>query len=273
MPSKKKKARGKARGAAKSRKAKEEREAIEVADEEALLEKAINLAAAERKKLEATAKNDEENKVERCDHGFSPLPRGHVCELFIRSFVREYRYSASNKNSTIGRLSDASQATQKYTAVWSNPDMLKHVMSHFLAEGTNEILEERDDIARHSGVLAIYFEQVRDQLTGNNTSAFKKTSNAAVLSSDICDGHTLVSFFRKRIPCKCLDKKYKEVKSIVKMGQCMNSECPLPHQRIERSKLMVCEQCLTMCYCSVECQKAAWPRHKEDCVRVSDICK
>ena len=96
MPSKKK-ARGKikARRVAKSRKAREEDAAANVTaqmqrlqignnnnqdeDENALLEVAINLAAAEKDELEAAAKNDEANNTEECLHGFVTLPSGRMC--------------------------------------------------------------------------------------------------------------------------------------------------------------------------------------------------
>ncbi len=271
MPSKKKKAKGKARAAAKSRKdlsndnvAKKD----EVKqDEDALLEEAINLAAAEREQLEATAKNDDENNVERCNHGFVPLPRGHVCALFIQSFVRDF--SGRDGHSNLNRFWDAYKATStKYDAVWNNPDMLEHVVAYFLADGADAILEEKDDIARQSAKFAICFETWRDITTGNN-DAQRGYGKIFAFCSDTCDEHTLVSFFRKRIPCKCLDKRYKEVKSIVKMGLCMNPDCPLPNGQVECSKLMHCEQCRYTQYCSIECQRAHWPSHKEDCVIIS----
>ena len=71
------------------------------------------------------------------------------------------------------------------------------------------------------------------------------------------DDHTVVQFFRKRIPCSCLDEKYKEVKSVKKMGLCRNPNCSLPdHGRVERSKMFSCARCGNVNYCSVECQRA-----------------
>ena len=268
MPSKKKKkTKGKARGAAKNRKELSNVSAANEVkqDEDALLEEAINLAAAERKELDTTAKND----VERCDHGFSPWPKGHICTGFVRAFVREF--SASNRSNVIDRFADAREATStKYDEVWFYQDMMELVISHFLAEGASAILEENDDLARQSATFAILCETWRDTITCNN-DLFRKWGKIEELSSDACDEHTLVSFFRKRVPCKCLDKKYKEVKSIVKTGLCMNLDCSLPGRKVEASKLMHCEQCQMMQYCSIECQKQAWPKHKEQCVEITDL--
>eukprot|EP00984_Skeletonema_dohrnii_P004367 scaffold1560_cov146-Skeletonema_dohrnii-CCMP3373.AAC.2 len=55
------------------------------------------------------------------------------------------------------------------------------------------------------------------------------------------DKHTLVSFFRSRIPCKCLDEKYKEVKNITKMGICANLGCSKGKGGlVPRSTLSIC---------------------------------
>eukprot|EP00985_Skeletonema_marinoi_P003306 scaffold1383_cov79-Skeletonema_marinoi.AAC.1 len=81
----------------------------------------------------------------------------------------------------------------------------------------------------------------------------------------IADDHTLVSFYRKRISCTCLAKKYKEVKSIKKMGYCNNEKCPLPGGKVERSKMLYCTRCSVAYYCSRDCQKAAWSEHREEC--------
>mmetsp|Transcript_9212 Transcript_9212/g.18522 ORF Transcript_9212/g.18522 Transcript_9212/m.18522 type:complete len:105 (+) Transcript_9212:573-887(+) len=78
------------------------------------------------------------------------------------------------------------------------------------------------------------------------------------------DDHTLVSFFRKRITCSCLDKKHKEVKSIKKMGLCNNKKCPLGG-KVERSKMVYCTRCSVAYYCSRDCQEAAWSDHREVC--------
>jgi hypothetical protein len=82
------------------------------------------------------------------------------------------------------------------------------------------------------------------------------------------DEHTLVKYLRKNIPCKCLDEKYKEVKSITKMGVCFNSQCSIPDRMVERKSMLYCTRCRQVNYCSAECQKAAWPEHKELCNKI-----
>lgn len=89
MPSKKKRAKGKARRAAKSRNdaAGDEVKNVELQmernhnNEDALLEQAINLAAAEREEIEAA----------ECYHGLvlDSLPKACVRNAFIDSFLAE----------------------------------------------------------------------------------------------------------------------------------------------------------------------------------------
>eukprot|EP00984_Skeletonema_dohrnii_P001764 scaffold586_cov112-Skeletonema_dohrnii-CCMP3373.AAC.10 len=79
------------------------------------------------------------------------------------------------------------------------------------------------------------------------------------------DIHTLVKFYRRRIPCSCLDERYEEVKSTTKMAACCNRECNFHNGQVERKKTMYCSGCRIAAYCSVGCQKADWSRHKLDC--------
>eukprot|EP00984_Skeletonema_dohrnii_P020864 scaffold10278_cov113-Skeletonema_dohrnii-CCMP3373.AAC.3 len=58
------------------------------------------------------------------------------------------------------------------------------------------------------------------------------------------DIHTLVKFLRKRIQCKCLDKKYKEVKDTTKLGFCYNTECTI--QRTSRTRQNILLQSMPM---------------------------
>ena len=69
------------------------------------------------------------------------------------------------------------------------------------------------------------------------------------------DDHTLVKFLSKLIPCKCLDEKYKEVKSVTKMGTCGYNQYSLFQRQVKRSKMFYCTRCSQVCYCSTHAKK------------------
>ena len=106
-------------------------------------------------------------------------------------------------------------------------------------------------------------------------SVYKTTTSmpcwTKILELQSADDHTLVSYYRKRIPCSCLDKKYKEVKSVKKMGLCRNPNCSLPDNgRVERRKMFSCTRCGVVNYCSVKCQRADWNRHRKGCGKTAE---
>ena len=300
MPSKKK-ARGKARRTPKSKKAKDDgggavndidsqMQRLQIGnnknskdeddDEEALLEAAINLAASEREELKAAAKNDDVNNSEKCHHGFKPIPipGNHVCEAFIESFVVEFNACCRSNPNIYELFRHIYEATKtKYTEVWNDSDMMQWVASHIIIHGTNEILKGNYSIATHFSMCSSFFEQWAAVLYQNESQAscvwdkFVDLCDWGKMSElYLGDEHTIVSFFRKRVPCNCLDDKYNEVKSITKIGFCHNPNCSLPERKTVRSKMLYCTQCRKANYCSRECQVAHWPTHKEYCALIAE---
>ena len=88
--------------------------------------------------------------------------------------------------------------------------------------------------------IANYLEQHVACVFRKSQSAIAGHKIAELMDADI---HTLVCYLRKRIPCTCLDKKYKEVKHVKKTGECCNPHCSLPENRAERSKMFCCSRC------------------------------
>ena len=299
MPSKKNKARGKARRAAKSRKAREdgavndinsEMQRLQISnnknsrdkddDEEALLEEAINLAAAEKEVLKAAARNDKENNSAICRHGNESLPGYQVCSAFMKSFVDEWNACLGGTmriNVVFGNIHEATKT--KFYEVWNDPEKLRWIASRLITRGTNMILEGDCRRAGFNAMCSSFFEQwAAIRMYQNETQAscgwqyFRAFCDWTKMSELYYgDEHTLVSFFRKQIPCKCLDNKYKEVKSITKIGFCHNANCSIPDNKAVRSKMFQCTQCRKANYCSRECQVAEWPTHKQFCVVRANI--
>eukprot|EP00986_Skeletonema_menzelii_P012959 scaffold7325_cov153-Skeletonema_menzelii.AAC.4 len=207
----------------------------------------------------------------RCSHpsihgtASTSIP-SRICLQFVSTFRREFYEYADRDNVTIVfALKTAKTVTEaEFAEVWNDPAKLEIVLSVFLGIGTQAVLDGKDNAAREIATFARYFEQC--------IAVELKESQAFIAWPKIeeaygADLHTLVKFFRHRIPCSCLDEKYEEVKSITKLGVCYNPQCTIPYEQLERSKTMYCSRCRCTTYCSRECQEAGWKAHKPFCDR------
>eukprot|EP00985_Skeletonema_marinoi_P003493 scaffold1505_cov146-Skeletonema_marinoi.AAC.7 len=187
----------------------------------------------------ATAKAREVAEEERGDnnqttdgrHGFDNM-FDSICAQFVVAFRDAFSDSLKDKNNSLSDcLIDAHTATiEEFADVWK--DSAKYIEQY------------------------IAFEL-------HQTQAFVSMPKIHELQIP-ADIHSLVKFFRKRIWCSCLDKKYDEVKATPKMGCCFNLQCKFPYY-VERNETMYCSRCRNVTYCSRECQKADWTRHKSCC--------
>ncbi len=254
MPSRKK-SKGKARKAAKEAKEAKEAEAAKAAKAAKAKEEEV---AAE--KLEAQLQRLVISDVARqkCEHGLVQLPADE--EKIRLEFISVYLDAIFSHDDTARGFGAAHLATKtKYHSIYSSK--LDTVISLLIARGTQCILYEEDKgIARLYASLAYFFENFMAM------ESHKTAPNMAkVFELIIADDHTIVSYYRKRIPCACLDEKYKKVKSVKKMGYCYNRSCSQPERKVERSKMLSCTRCGFANYCSVECQKAHWKDHRVQC--------
>ena len=247
MPSRKK-AKGKARKAAKKAKAKEESEAVAAGQvqEEAL--------ATQMQQLRINAASPG-----LCSHGLVQLSAGEekIIVDFINAFIAKFR----SVEQVGAALVTARQATKdEYADVYYSK--LDTVISILLSGGTQYILDGDNGEAELYAAFACYFEN----LMAVDVRKTKATVGwAKIVELYVADDHTRVSFYRKRISCSCLDVKYKEVKSLKKMGWCYNRNCSHSGGKVERSKMFSCTRCGEANYCSVECQRTDWKDHKEYC--------
>jgi len=233
MPSKKKTKKGPRKKAAKADKKEGENEkeadcikiGKDAEDEDAFLEEAIKLAAAEKKELKAAAEKKETMKYsviyggnKCCNHGFfaSSLEEHNRCEVFAATYL-EVLFADGPKD---WAFHEGAAATEKiFPGVWRNTEKLELIQSYFLSHGADAVLDGDIKMARFDAFAAIYLEQwIDDFLDGTR----KVTVPAKLVELLRADEHTLVSFFRKCIPCSYLDAKHKEVKMIKKMGWCNN---------------------------------------------------
>jgi hypothetical protein len=82
--------------------------------------------------------------------------------------------------------------------------------------------------------------------------------------NDIFEGgiRQLLSFYRKRGVCDCLENLYQNTKHLPKKSQCCF--CMLI---VERTSMMTCG-CNSIQYCSEKCQRLDWDQHKSMCMFV-----
>jgi len=202
----------------------------------------------------------------RCFHGFDPHSVEDICFQYVNTFSDAYeREAAKDGDANLSSCLTAAKnaTTDRFADVWNDSAKMEIVISYFLSEGTQYILEGNYDSARGCTVFARYLEQC--------TAVELKQTQALVNWGKICEAnipldiHTLVKFFRRRIPCRCLDKKYEQVKGFKKLGHCYNPECSIPLGKVERGKTFYCSRCRCITYCSRECQKADWTTHKREC--------
>ncbi len=234
------------------------------------MEEAIKLAAAEKEALDAAAaeQKEQDKKVaakhdNECKHGYVTTEDHFLISDFVLTYGTGYN-SVGAGAMLAERLIAAEKATaEKYPEVWGDPSKLKQFVSNLIFLGTQGVLDGKIGIARFYASTASHFEEYIKYYL-HKTSAASGLAKAVELRS--ADERTLVKYLKKNIPCKCLDEKYKEVKSITKMGFCFNPQCSIPNGMVERSKMFYCTRCREVNYCSAECQKADWPEHKEFCV-------
>ncbi len=200
------------------------------------------------------------NTPEQCKHGYPPMsPRDEkILQDFMNAFNAVY---SSQDNNMVDDFVAAYQATKdEYSDVYYN--QMHIVVPRLVSIGAQHIIEGNNHDARVYSVVVCFFEE----WTAVNVRKTKATfSWTKMIELDCADDHTLVQYYRKRIPCSCLDKKYKEVKSVKKLGWCCNPNCSKPNHLVERSKMFCCSRCGETNYCSSKCQKAHWKMHRESC--------
>ena len=181
--------------------------------------------------------------------------------MFRNAFTDAYN---AKRGSQIYKIRAAYNATRdKYGDVWNIPSIMEYITVQFTNIGVDILLEGNFLDASHYASIAYFFEQY----TACNLRKDRTTMNWPKINELYLDpdDHTLVSFFRKRIPCHCLNQMYKEAKSVKKLGICYNIHCTLPYCKAERNFMKSCSGCRSVNYCSRECQKVDWLRHKRFC--------
>ena len=197
----------------------------------------------------------------KCDHGTDatliPSSSNHPVAKLMNSFEDEIELSPNGY--TIRSLVGA--AFYGNEEVWDNELLRKHTIDLFVRIGTN-MCNARNSPANTRLFAAIVV--VLENYTGDINETFIAVDGKVrdlTGGDDNCVSRDVVRFFRKRIPCKCLDQRYSCAKETPKLGECKTCE-----KQMERSHLQLCSKCKVAQYCCRDCQVKDWPVHKMDCL-------
>lgn len=208
------------------------------------------------------------SSVSVCTHGWShtEYPVNHDCHNFIEAVL-----NVVTRASVAGdACSDAIDTTvHTFPELWKDPASMEWISSALISLGTDILLAEDDERGVFDCSTAIGLsEHIKQHLACNVYESQPFCYHARVHDLLNADIRRCVSYIKKRVPCSCLDEKYKEVKALPKMGTCRYPKCSHPQSKVALSKLLSCERCRRQHYCSEECHAADWQRHKE-----KDNCK
>ena len=235
-------------------------------EEAAITEDGGRLAAANQEQLQIKSSMEDTGYKGNCLHGYFGENHTNI-EQFVALFCNECWLKTHESIALEQCIQAAIDSTrQSHGGIWSNSNDMEIAISSTLFAGTEGILNGRVQNARVLAAIANFFEQWV-AISSHKTQYDWYWPKIHELYN--ADEHTLVSYFRNRISCHCLDDKHKEVRSITKMGICCNPLCPRPERKLERSAMESCEQCRHVHYCSRKCQKNDWKRHKEACLGVA----
>ena len=149
----------------------------------------------------------------------------------------------------------------------NDPAKLQWISSLFVSIGTESLCDTNQSHAwRRLCIISLYYSEWIDQYIA---CALHKSApamySARLRELRAADNRRIIGYFKKRIPCSCLDSSYDAIKHLPKRGLCGNRNCNHVGRRVEINKMWSCEDCRRGHYCSEECQADHWPTHKEEC--------
>ena len=227
--------------------------------------KAAKAKAREKAREEKERVADQPVLPKMCKHGSDPSLSESIsnCLEFVRAFLIKVDDEFRDNSNIATCLVSAHNATlDEFAGAWNDTATMEMALSFIVCFGTEDLLEGKYANASKVATFARYFEQV---IAVKLKQSQPIVNWPKIFEAYGADEHTLVKFFRHRIPCCCLDEKYEEVKHITKVGYCWNPQCSIPGESVERSKAKYCSRCRCATYCSRECHEANWMRHKLDC--------
>ena len=199
---------------------------------------------------------------DKCDHGLASSD-ARSCQDFAEAFVMGFVRTYKNESTLSDAFNAAVDATHDdYVNIWQDSVQIEKIISYFLARGARNILRGNINDAGIDAMYACYFEEEvvtrlnnsAHQLSssshshhsqrfnysrsdsGETTNSFGSHHSRRIAELRHADEHILINFFRRRIPCSCLDERYRQIRS-----------------KVKRSTMLYCAHCYEPYYCSHEC--------------------
>eukprot|EP00985_Skeletonema_marinoi_P027876 scaffold23502_cov117-Skeletonema_marinoi.AAC.4 len=200
-----------------------------------------------------------------CTHGWdlTEYPTDHDCNKFIDEVVRIFAECEVSEGIAGLAVDKALSFTRDiFPDVWNDSACLEWISSAFVTIGTIAIINGDVFIcATAMGFSESLNQHVAFYYMGSQPLMYV----AKIVDLIWAEERRTISYLKKRIPCKCLNEKYKAVKSLPKMYTCCNKTCSLPDRSVNLSAMMTCGGCRREHYCSEECQAAHWEDHRDAC--------
>ncbi len=146
-----------------------------------------------------------------------------------------------------------------FSELWTGLENRKKLLSGLLYLGTNHLLHSGQSLLRLKMATSI---ALTIALLAENDNWPAHYPGVTLLVSSIRHGDTTretARFFAKRSACSCLKEKYALMKQ--ERGR-RYGICFACYKKVELRELLVCTACRQVQYCSKECQKNDWPRHR-----------
>ena len=216
---------------------------------------------------ESLARWGEETATISCNHGAIIPAKGHVVYNYLNALEKAISFGrdAASRDRFLHSLPDfMKQSYEDFPTVYIDTKQRKLAIDIMSSVGTNSILigGTKDDMIKMKVFINMIVLLEQFALTGEFFSAMSAALVAPEMQNAVRgEQRDMLRFYSKRISCSCLKDKYTDAKETQKkIGIC--DHCS---RRLVRSSLMVCSRCRSCHYCSVGCQHADWPSHKEMC--------
>ena len=199
---------------------------------------------------------------EQCFHGYVRPPPWHVVHRFL--YMIEKSICRSEMIHDVPFFFQSLH--REHPEAIEDPNNRKIIKSYLIGIGTAGLTSSPQLVLiaiawLATGVMFIE-EYEKKRIQGKEMSL----RNILGKQRDLLDGgeDALIRFHATRNPCSCLREKNEGIRTQQKKGRC--SHCV---EWKEYTQLMICGRCRVSQYCSIECQRAHWPEHKEYCAHVA----